>query len=68
MPIPDLSGLTDAELAELQGKAMKERGKRQQDNELAEAATNLINQARNIGYSKTVVQTFLKKVIDDVYA
>jgi hypothetical protein len=68
MAIPDLSGLTDADLQELQKKAGEEQFKRTQNAQIQNAANDLITQAKFAGYTKTQVKTYLSNLIDSIYA
>ena len=68
MAIPDLTGLSDADLEELQRKAGEEKFKRNQNALITQAADALIRQAYNQGFTKTQVKTYLSNLIDTIYA
>ena len=68
MPIPDLSGLSDNDLKELQKKAGDEQFKRAQQNQIFNAANDLITQAKFQGYNKAQVKAYLSNLIDEIYA
>lgn len=67
MALPDISGLTDAELHALIEAVRSERMKRTIASEADERITELLENAKAFGVSRQAAVTFLTNMLNKVY-